>query len=77
MATPKQTMALATLAAAAGLVIGRNWDEVAALLGPTAQGVEKAAGAAYRRVLRFALQQKEAVDDMMVELSVKAAAEEG
>ena len=47
----KENIALATLAAAAGLVIGANRDKVAELLGPPVRGIGKTAGAAATFVL--------------------------
>jgi len=76
MGTRKQAAGLVTLAAAVGLVIGTNRDEVAVLLGPTVQGIGKAAGAAYGGALRFVLQQKEALEDKVAEAKVNAAAQE-
>jgi len=76
MPTRKETASLATLAIAAGILAGRNLDKVAAFLGPTAQGIGKMAGAAFGGALKFALQQKEALEDMMVEVGAKDVVQE-
>ena len=59
----KQTVAVAALAGLAGLLVGANLDKVVTASRPVTEWIGQTTGEAFGELLKFALRQKEAVED--------------